>query len=162
MFRNFVASEIGLVHLLFSIFAMISGSFVLFTAKGTKLHRNIGYAYVVLMLGVNITALMIYRLTGSFGLFHAFAIWGIVAITIGFASAFFRKPAKNWLVFHYYFMYWSVIALYAAFAAEMAVRVPEKPFWTMVGIASGAVSVISTVAYFIVKKRWDKLATAYR
>lgn len=162
MFRNFVASEIGLVHLVFSILAMLLGSFILFTEKGTKKHRQIGYFYVFFMLGVNITALMIYRLNGRFGLFHVFAIWSLFAVSVGILTAFFRRPVKNWLVFHYYFMYWSVIALYAAFAAEMSVRIPQTPFWSMVGISAGLVSVISTIVYLRIKGRWDKLAEIYK
>lgn len=162
MFRNFVSSEIGLIHLIFSILALIFGSYILFTQKGTKRHRQVGYLYVVFMLGVNITALMIYRLTGKFGVFHFLAIWGLLSVLIGIGVAVLRRPVKNWLIFHYYFMYWSVIGLYAAFAAEMSVRVPQTPFWAMVGVSSGLVSVLGTFVYFKIKGRWDKLAEVYQ
>lgn len=161
MLNSFVASEIGLVHLAFSILALVLGSYILFTEKGTAIHRKVGYAYAISMLGLNATALMIYRLNGKFGLFHFFAVWGLFSITVGVLAAAFRKPAQSWLTFHYYFMYWSVIGLYAAFGAEMSVRIPKRPFWTMVGVSSGLVSVIGTIIYFKVKGRWDKLAQLY-
>lgn len=162
MFRNFVSGEIGLIHLVFSILAIIFGSYILFTEKGTKIHRKVGYAYVVSMLVVNLTALLIYRLTGRFGIFHFFALWGLLSVLAGVLAAFFRRPVKSWLVLHYYFMYWSVIGLYAAFAAELSVRLPKAPFWGTVGISSGLISIIGTIAYFKIKGKWDKMADVYQ
>jgi len=53
-------------------------------------------------------------------------------------------------------MYYSVLGLYAAFASEMIVRIPDKPFYTMVGIATGSIFLIGT--FFILKKEkvWSK------
>jgi uncharacterized membrane protein len=60
--ENIVSGNIGLIHLLVSIVAMITGIVVLSNKKGTKKHKQIGYIYVVSMLLVNLTAFMIYRL----------------------------------------------------------------------------------------------------
>ena len=74
MMDNIVSGNIGLIHLIVSIIAMITGIFVLLTKKGTIKHKQIGYVYTVSMVLVNVTAFMIYRLFGGFGIFHFFAI----------------------------------------------------------------------------------------
>ena len=154
-------STMGLFHLIVSVLALIFGSWVIFTEKGTTIHKRVGYVYLICMFLVNATALMIYRLTGSFGLFHIFAIYGLITISIGIGVAILRKPTKNWLTYHFYFMYWSVVGLYAAFAAEVSVRVPSTPFWWMVGISAGVVSVIGTIIYMKKKDVWMNLSDIY-
>jgi len=62
----------GSFHLIVSILAMISGIMVLGMQKGTRRHRQLGYLYAVSMLLVNLTAFMIYRLFGGFGIFYFF------------------------------------------------------------------------------------------
>jgi uncharacterized membrane protein len=41
-----------------------------------------------------------------------------------------------------------VLGLYAAFASELSVRIPERPFYTMVGIATGVIFLIGSVFIF--------------
>ncbi|MFM9962892.1 MAG: hypothetical protein ACKV2Q_16910 [Planctomycetaceae bacterium] len=40
-----------------------------------RLHRFLGYAYLLSMLVMLVTALSIYRLSGSFKLLHGFALF---------------------------------------------------------------------------------------
>lgn len=151
--------EIGFFHLLTSIFSLLFGSIVLFSKKGTKRHKQFGYAYVVNMLGVLISALFIYRLFGGFGVFHFLAVFGLVYLLVGVLPALFR--IKNWIKWHVYFMYWSVIGLYAAFVAEVAVRIPNSAFWWMVGLGTALVTIIGGRYYGKNKDFWmgmgDKL-----
>lgn len=42
-------------------------------------------------------------------------------------------------------MYWSVIGLYAAFAAEILTRIPKTPFFGMVGLATGVILLIGWI-----------------
>lgn len=42
--ENLVGDTIGLIHLISSIFALIFGAIVLIMKKGTKKHKQIGYA----------------------------------------------------------------------------------------------------------------------
>ena len=147
-----IGDWIGLVHLITSILAMFFGAFVLLSKKGTKLHKSMGYAYTVSMLFVLVTALLIYRLFGKFGPFHIITVIGFVYIVGGILPAFFRF--KSWLKYHVYFMYWSVVGLYAAFVAEVAVRVPNSPFWWMVGIGTLVVTIIGGLLYAKHKRHW--------
>ena len=97
--------------------------------------------------------MFIYRLFGGFGPFHVIAIIGFFYLLVGIVPALLKT--KNWLRIHIYFMYWSVLGLYAAFAAEILVRVPEAPFWWMVGVAVVAISVTGGVFYGKYKKSWQ-------
>ncbi|MBO6534667.1 MAG: DUF2306 domain-containing protein [Balneolaceae bacterium] len=106
---------LGGLHFLSAILAMILGAFVLFNKKGGQTHVRAGYAYAAMMLILNITALLIYKLFGKFGPFHIAAVISLVTLLGGIIPAYLRKPEKTWLEFHYEFMNWSIIGLYAAF-----------------------------------------------
>jgi uncharacterized membrane protein len=154
--RQIVFSEIGLIHLIASILALIFGTLVLVLTKGTKLHKQIGYAYAASMLGVIVTAFMIYRLFGRFGIFHITAIISTISLLGGMIPVVLRKPVNGWLSLHYSFMFWSVIGLYAAFAAETLVRIPQTPFFGMVGFASFTVTIMGGIFFTVYKKSWSK------
>lgn len=156
--RQIIFSEIGLIHLIASISALIFGTMVLVLTKGTKFHKQIGYVYAVSMLGVLATAFMIYRLFGRFGIFHITAMISTISLLGGMLPVILRKPVNSWLNWHYGFMYWSVIGLYAAFVAETMVRIPQTPFYGMVGFASFGVTVIGVIIFGIYKKKWAMLA----
>lgn len=143
---------IGVLHLASSILSMIFGAAVLLSGKGTPLHKKMGYAYTVNMLIILITALFIYRLFGSFGPFHYLAIIGFFYLAGGIIPVLFRL--KNWIKIHVYFMYWSVVGLYAAFMAEVAVRIPNVSFWWMVGIGTGTVTLLGGIFYSKKKSVW--------
>lgn len=153
---DFVKSSLGWFHLSTAIIAMIAGAFVLATRKGTKRHKQIGYLYVFSMLLVCGSAMGIYRLTGTFGIFHITAVVGFLTLTGGMTPMLMKNIERKYKAVHFWFMYYSVLGLYAAFASELIVRIPDKPFYTMVGIATGSIFLIGTI--FILKKEkvWTK------
>lgn len=155
--RQIVFSEIGLIHLIVSILALIFGTLVLILEKGTKRHKQIGYAYFVSMLGVIVTAFLIYRLFGRFGIFHITALISLATLLAGMIPAILRKPVNSWFRWHYGFMFWSVIGLYAAFMAESLVRIPQTPFFGMVGIATFLVIGIGGVIFGVYQKKWSQM-----
>jgi uncharacterized membrane protein len=61
-------------HIILALAAMIAGLLVLRASKRTRWHRRVGWAYVGSMVGLNATALCIYRLNGRFGPFHVAAV----------------------------------------------------------------------------------------
>ena len=163
-FGNLVADNVGMVHLLFSILSLITGSMVLLKTKGTISHKRVGYVYAIAMLGVIVTAFMIYRLFGKFGIFHWLALLSLFTLLAGMIPMFLKKP-KGYISLHYNFMYWSVFGLYAAFAAETLVRIPDvvidseipnTTFYNMTGIAVGIVMTLGWYFSFKNKKHWDK------
>lgn len=153
----------GTFHLIVSIIAMISGMMVLCKPKGTKGHKQVGYLYVVAMLLVNLTAFMIYRLFGGFGIFHFFAIVSLLTLLAGMYPILKRK-GKQYLFRHFNYMYWSVVGLYCAFCAEVLTRVPLlldiqnswELFSLLVGVSIFVVMLIATLIFKKYKPIWKK------
>jgi len=154
--ENLVGNEIGLIHLISSCFALLFGTFILISKKGTKLHVKIGYLYVISMGILILTAFMIYRLFNGWGIFHYTSLLSLVTIALGMIPIWTKKPVNKWKSLHFSFMYWSVIGLYAAFAAEILVRIPETPFFGMVGIATGTIMLFGGIVFGINKAKWIK------
>ena len=150
---NLVHSWIGAIHLVASILALITGTLVLAMRKGTEIHRKIGYCYATAMIVVVTTAFMIYRLFDGFGIFHIAAIVSGVTLAGGMIPAILKKP-DSWLPLHFSFMYWSVMGLYAAFVAEVLVRLPQSPFFGMVGIGTGTVMLLGGGFFYWKKDHW--------
>ena len=119
-------------HIGAAVSALIFGMCVLLTRKGTRLHKQWGYAYFINMLGLNISALFIYQLSGHFGPFHGAALASLLTLLAGFIPAYLRLPHGRWLEFHYEFMNWSYVGLIAAGVSEVATRLPSAPFWPAV------------------------------
>jgi len=75
---------------------------------------------------------------------------------------------NSWLNLHFSFMYWSVFGLYAAFVAEMAVRLPirtmftsAKTFFTTVIISTLVTIFTGQIIFFKNKKKWQKFSALY-
>jgi uncharacterized membrane protein len=143
-------STTGLVHLIAALLAMLTGAIVLLNNKGGLFHKRMGYAYVASMLTLNVTAFMIYHLFGKFGPFHALSIVSLTCIIGGMVPVLFRRQVKSWMHWHYYFMNWSVVGLYAAFWAETFTRtLPVKQFWLIVVVAT---TVTMFVGSYLIRK----------
>src|SRR5689334_15298361 len=127
---------LSVFHLVSAISALIFGLCVFLSKKGTRLHKQFGYAYVFNMLGLNISALFIYRLTGHFGPFHGAAFASLLTLLAGFTAAYLRLPQGRWLELHYEFMNWSYVGLVAAGVSEAATRLPSAPFWPAVFVGT--------------------------
>jgi len=50
-----------------------------------------------------------------------------------------------------------ITGLYGAFVSETLVRIPESPFWEMVGLATGAVMLVGGIMFGFKKKQWQLL-----
>ena len=165
-FEYLITDNVGLLHLIFCVIALITGSLVLGLTKGTKRHKKIGYIYSASMLIVLVTAFMMYNLFGTWGIFHWTAVVSSITILCGLIPIFTRRPKLSYLSLHFSFMYWSVLGLYGAFIAEMFVRIPaivlegSRPnamFYNMLGIAVAITMGLG--AYFFIRNKpnWDKL-----
>lgn len=159
-------TTLGTIHLVSAIAALGLGATVLlYTRKGTRLHRQLGWSYVVAMLVLNVTALTIYRLFGFFGPFHVFALMSLATLLLGVGAAVGarrRREARisasreKWVGHHYYWMTYSYLGLVAAGVAETTTRLPAlQPHpsdKTIFGIAVG----VATVAVFAIGSRLIK------
>lgn len=146
-----------MIHLISSITALVTGTLVLVMRKGTKRHRQVGYGYVASMGVLILTAFMIYRLYNGWGVFHYTTVAILITIGLGMVPIWLKKPAEKWQYRHFSFMYWSVIGLYSAFAAEVLTRVPQAPFFGMVGIAFGVIMLAGGVIFVMNKSKWSNL-----
>ncbi len=150
---------LGGIHFGSALLAMAFGAIVVLKEKGTKFHVQAGYAYTAMMLVLNITALMIYQLFGHFGPFHYAALISLASLFGGIIPAYLKKPEKTWLEFHYEFMNWSIIGLYAAFWSETFSRFFRfAGFWVLV--ATGTAMTVAIGAY-ILKKRKKEILQKY-
>ena len=147
-------------HIGTAISALIFGLCVTFTRKGTRLHRQLGYAYFFNMLGLNISALFIYQLTGHFGPFHGAALASLLTLIAGFIPAYFHLPRKRWLDLHYEFMNWSYVGLIAAGVSEAATRIPSAPFWPAVIASMLAVFLIGGMLIVRGREKYNFEGTA--
>lgn len=153
---SFVNSTLGWVHLASAVAAMAAGAIVLAGAKGTILHKRFGYLYIFAMIVVNATAFGIYNLTGKFGVFHILAIISLLTIAAGMIPLLLPGFSRRQKSVHLWFMYYSILGLYAAFASELSVRIPARPFFEMVGIATGLIMIVGTVFILRKEKVWTK------
>jgi uncharacterized membrane protein len=110
--------------MVFGIVALVAGTAVVLTRKGTRWHRTLGHVYLTTMLGLNVTAFFIYNLYGHFGPFHWSAVSSLVTLIAGMVPVLTRRPRGRWLEWHAIFINMSFIGLVAATAAEMTSRIP--------------------------------------
>lgn len=152
--NNIVGDLSGLIHLIASVIALISGTIVLIAKKSTSFHKQMGYVYFSSMLILLITAFMIYRLFNGWGFFHYLSIVSLLTLMGGIIPVWFRSYFKKWKIFHLSFMYWSVFGLYAAFASESLTRIPESPFFGIVGIATTFIMLVGGAIFSFKKAEW--------
>lgn len=164
-------SEMGTIHLVCSFLAILTGAWVMWIPKGTRWHRTIGHAYGWFMVGLLVSAFLIYDLTGSFGPFHFAAIMSSVTLFGGMFTVLARRPRKKWVREHAIWMSWSYIGLMAAFAAESLTRFVMPAiapllqdsgqgwtvFWTSVAVASFGVM---GIGWYILHTRLDAVVAS--
>ncbi len=150
-----IHSTIGLIHTIFAVVSLITGTYVILTTKGNKLHVNVGYVYVVSMLIMNLTGFGIYHLFGGFGIFHVMIFISLFALFGGMYPVLYRKKVKNWYIQHLRVMSWSIVGLYAAFVSEMAARIiPESYGIWFLGIGTAVVCMTGSI---LIKRKIKKV-----
>ena len=140
MIEHLQNHALGLVHVLFALAAIVVGTAIIFSRKGTRKHRWMGRCYVATMFGLNGTALLIYELFGRFGPFHWLALASLASVIAGYIPA--RRKAPGWKIRHAHYIVGSYVGLLAAAAAEVASRVPGWTFGPSVVISSVVIVVI--------------------
>jgi uncharacterized membrane protein len=152
-----VGDNFGLIHLISGIIALIFGGLVIVIKKGTLTHKRIGYIYVISMTILILTSFGIYRLFGQFGLFHYLSIVSTFSLVAGMLPMFKKIRTPKDYEIHFKRMYWSVVGLYAAFAAESFVRIPRfGGFWEAVAWSFVLVFIICFVTFIKMRPVWSK------
>ena len=119
---KWVHSLAGGIHFVCAVIGMLSGMFVLLNAKGTAFHRKIGYVFVTALMGVNLSALLIYDLNdGAISVFHFLIPVSIFFLGFGIIPMIGkRRPGA--FNRHIIGMNGAVLGLWAAGATEYFVR----------------------------------------
>lgn len=143
----------AIAHVAFAFGSLVLGAGIFTLAKGTDLHRVVGVLYVLSMFGLNLTALLIYRLFGGFGVFHVLALISLATILAGLFTVMLQRPRKRWLRNHYAFMGWSYVGLWAAFASEIMVRVVRWPLAAAVALPTVLVVVLGGALVRLLEQR---------
>ena len=140
-------STLGWIHTIFGMVALLAGTAVILTKKGTRGHRTLGHVYLTNMIALNVSALFIYELYGRFGPFHWMALTSLLTLIAGMVPVFTRRPKVGWLQLHAAFINGSYVGLVAAFAAEITSRIPgtEAHFGPVVGITTVVVIGIGAI-----------------
>jgi hypothetical protein len=89
----------------------------------------VGYAFVAVMTVSNLSALAIYKFTGGFNIFHALAVYNLVAIGLALRPMLQNPRPYQWRRIHYQWVAWSYAGLCAAAATEFLLRVILLPGW---------------------------------
>ncbi len=138
-------SAMGWIHVIGVTNGLILGAVVIFAPKLTKIHRVLGLGYLFSMLAVNVSALTIYRETGSVGPFHILAVIGLLTLGLGYNEVARKRKRSGWLERHGIFMSFSYVGLVAAGASQFASHnLPLDPVLGNVG-ASMLVFVIGGI-----------------
>lgn len=152
-----VGDYFGLIHLVSGVFALIFGGMVLIMNKGTLIHKRIGYVYVISMLVLIISSFGIYRLFGKFGLFHYLSIVSTFSLPASMLPMLKKDRTPKDYETHFKRMYWSVVGLFAAFAAESFVRVPKfGGFWSAVAWSFVLIFVLCFIVFIKMKPQWSE------
>lgn len=123
-------SSVSVVHLLAVLVALVSGTWVVCSPKGTRGHRAWGRLYVGSLGAGLLTAFGIYSLFGRFGIIHWGALVSVAVLLLGTGAVWRRPRPAGWLRWHYLGMGASVTSLYAALVVESTYRFfPATYFW---------------------------------
>ncbi len=140
------------IHTTFAIAAVISGAIILARKKGDVFHTRLGKMFVASMILVNLTAFALWPKYG-FSFFQPLALWNLVWVLFGYYYAV-KKPNKNWLISHYYFITYAYVGVLAAGAA----RIPFS-FGLSPGLSAFvAIAVVFCVSAYIIEKHGKKVA----
>lgn len=154
--EKLVGDNFGLVHLVAGIISLITGGLVIVLKKGTIVHKRVGYVYVVSMAILLVSSFGIYRLFGKFGLFHFLSLISTFSLLAGMLPMFKKVRTPKDYETHFKRMYWSVVGLFAAFAAESFVRIPKfGGFWVAVAWSFVLVFIVCFVAFIKMRPVWS-------
>jgi len=150
---HIISNEIGGIHLVASVIALIAGTVILAIRKGTRKHKSWGYVYVGSMVTLLVTSFMLYELFDGFGVFHVASIISSITLFMGMWPVVKRRG--NWVVHHLAWMYWSVMGLYAAFASEVITRMLPTKFWYNIGLVVGVLMLMASVVFRRNIRQWE-------
>jgi uncharacterized membrane protein len=143
----------GAIHVTLAVLCAVAGFIQFLRPKRGAGHRARGYFYVYAMLVVDGAALLLYRFSGHFNLFHVAAIVNFACIVLAIVPLLRTPRPANWRTTHYYFIAWSYVSLMSAAAINIVVRLLPLTTRGQVGLTALVVSVVTmAIAYILIGK----------
>jgi len=143
----------GAIHVALAILCIAVGLIQFLRPKRGAGHRARGYFYVYAMLVADGTAMLMYRFSGSFNLFHVAAIINFTCIVLAVVPLLRSPRPANWRLTHYYFISWSYVSPISAAAIQIALRLAPPMTRGQIGLASLVLSMaVMTIAYVLIGK----------
>jgi uncharacterized membrane protein len=141
------------IHVALAVLCIGVGLIQFLRPKRGAGHRARGYLYVYAMLVADGTAMLLYRFSGSFNLFHVAAIINFTCIVLAVVPLLRSPRPANWRLTHYSFISWSYVSPISAAAINIAVRLAPPMTRGQIGLASLVLSmVVMTIAYVLIRK----------
>jgi uncharacterized membrane protein len=151
LFHNLTIA--GATHVSLAILCIGVGLIQFLRPRRGAGHRARGYFYVYAMLVADGTAMLLYRFTGSFNLFHVAAIINFACIVLAIIPLLRNPRPANWRLTHYYYISWSYVSPISAAAINIAVRLAPPMTRGQIGLVSLVLSmVVMTIAYVLIGK----------
>jgi uncharacterized membrane protein len=139
-------TPIGAIHTTLAMLCIVVGAVQLLRPKGGAPHRARGYGYVYAILIADGAAMLLYRFTGTFNIFHVGALVNFVFVSAGIAPMLRTPRLAGWKYWHYYFMAWSYVGLIAAASTEIIVRFIQPATrgmaWSLTAVVTALVTAI--------------------
>ena len=145
-------SPAGTIHADLAMLCIVIAAIQLLRSKGGAWHRALGYAYVYAMLVADGAAMLIYRFTGQFNVFHAGAIVSSVLIVLAMVPLLQNPRPANWKLRHYYRISWSYVGLIAAAVTELIVRTVRLTHEQGWAVSGGATVIVTAIGYVLIER----------
>ena len=117
----------GWIHTLFSTIGILVGAEQVLRTRRDRLHRWLGYVYVVCMVVGDVAILTVYRFNGHFNVFHVGAIANLFCIAMALWPMLRKPRPLQWKLTHYMWICWSYVGLLAAALTEFIIRTQPLP-----------------------------------
>jgi uncharacterized membrane protein len=144
----------GSIHAALALLCIVVGAVQLIRPKRGAGHRARGYAYVYGILVADGAAMLLYRFTGAFNIFHVGALVNLVFVVVAIVPVLRTPRPANWKLWHYNFIAWSYVGLIAAALTEVAVRLGQPMTHGMSWMISALVSGLVTAVGFVLIPRY--------
>ena len=117
----------GWIHTVFATLGILVGAEQLLRTRRDRLHRWLGYVYVVAMLVGDLAILTVYRFNGRFNVFHVGALVNMFCIVMALWPMLTKPRPPQWKRTHYMWICWSYVGLLAAALTEFIIRTQPLP-----------------------------------
>lgn len=146
-------TPVGAIHTTLALLCIVVGAVQLVRPKRGMGHRARGYAYVYAILIADGAAMLLYRFTGAFNIFHVGALVNFVFVIVAIVPVLRTPRPAGWKHWHYYFIAWSYVGLISAALTETVVRlsypITQSLAWGLTAIVT---ALVTTIGYVLIQR----------